>query len=94
MVSISWPILLVQIANFLLLIFALNIVLYKPIRKILRDRSAKFKGLETSADETGRLAQEKNQAFAEGLRAARLKGQQENSSLFNGYWSFTKKIRK
>ena len=30
--------LFIQIANFLLLIFLLNIVLYRPIRKILRER--------------------------------------------------------
>lgn len=34
--------LLWQIANFLILIFVLNIVLYKPIRGILKERAAKF----------------------------------------------------
>jgi len=34
--------LLWQIANFLILIFVLNAVLYKPIRGILKERAAKF----------------------------------------------------
>lgn len=35
MISVSPFILLVQMANFILLIFILNAVLYKPIRNIL-----------------------------------------------------------
>jgi len=81
MVSISLPILLLQIANFLVLLFVLNLVLYKPIRKILRQRKEKFQGLEESANVTGRQAEEQNQAFAEGIRQARVKGQKAKEAL-------------
>jgi F-type H+-transporting ATPase subunit b len=80
MVEINGTI-LIQIANFLVLIFVLNIVLYKPIRSILRQRKEKMQGLETSAQTTGRQAEERNQAYTDGLKEARLKGQKEKEAL-------------
>jgi F-type H+-transporting ATPase subunit b len=71
----------IQIANFLVLIFVLNIVLYKPIRSILRQRKEKMQGLETSAQSTGHQAEERNQAYTDGLKEARLKGQKEKEVL-------------
>jgi len=71
----------IQIANFLVLIFVLNIVLYKPIRSILRQRKEKMQGLETSAQSTGQQAEERNQAYTDGLKEARLKGQKEKEIL-------------
>ena len=44
MVDINWTV-FPQIINFLILIIALNIVLYKPIRKILTERKTKVEGL-------------------------------------------------
>ena len=38
--------LFVQIANFIILIFVLNSVLYRPIRKILKEREEKVNGLD------------------------------------------------
>ena len=71
----------IQIVNFLVLIFVLNIVLYKPIRSILRQRKEKMQGLETSAQSTGQQAEERNQAYTDGLKEARLKGQKEKEVL-------------
>jgi len=71
----------IQIVNFLVLIFVLNIVLYKPIRSILRQRKERMQGLETSAQSTGRQAEERNQAYTDGLKEARLKGQTEKEAL-------------
>ena len=50
--------LLWQIANFLVLIFALNAILYKPIRGILKERAAKFAqlGSDISAGVDGAAA--------------------------------------
>ena len=76
MVEINWTILL-QIANFLVLIFVLNIVLYKPIRSILRQRREKMQGLENGALSAGQQAEERNQAYTDGIKEARLKGQKE-----------------
>jgi len=81
MVDISLPILLIQIVNFLILIFVLNMVLYKPIRSILSQRKEKMQGLENGAEETLQAAEEKNQAFAAGIREARAKGQKEKEAL-------------
>lgn len=71
----------IQIVNFLVLIFVLNIVLYKPIRSILRQRKERMQGLETSAQSTGRQAEERNQAYTDGLKEARLRGQKEKEVL-------------
>lgn len=37
--------LVIQIVNMLVLMFLLNAVIYKPVRKVLRDRAAKFQGM-------------------------------------------------
>ena len=80
MVKIDWTV-IVQIANFLVLIFILNLVLYKPIRNILLQRKAKVDGLEEGIDATSREAEEKNQAFSDGVKQARAKGQKQKEAL-------------
>jgi F-type H+-transporting ATPase subunit b len=80
MVDVNWTI-LIQIANFLILIFILNIVLYKPIRSILKQRKEKMQGLENSALSTGQQAEERHQAYTDGIKEARLKGQKEKEVL-------------
>jgi F-type H+-transporting ATPase subunit b len=45
MIDIDWT-LFVQILNFLVLVFLLNIVLFRPIRKILQARQARLASLE------------------------------------------------
>jgi len=62
--------LFVQIANFLVLIWLLNIILYKPIRKVLIKRNEKVKGFEQNIDMFKRDAKEREDAFANGLKAA------------------------
>ena len=66
--------LFIQIANFLILIFILNIVLYRPIRKILIDRKEKINGLEQGIDTFHKDAQDKEEAFAKGIKDARADG--------------------
>lgn len=80
MVDINWT-LWVQIANFLILIAILNIVCFKPIRKILLARKEKIEGLNSSIDSTAKEAQEKDKAFGQRLKAARSKGQAEKEAL-------------
>jgi len=80
MVDINWTV-LIQIANFLVLILILNIVLYKPIRSILRRRKETVQGLENSVAATLRQAEEKNQAFTDGIKKARLQGQKEKEAM-------------
>jgi len=75
--------LFVQIANFLLIVFVLNIVLFKPIRNILIQRKEKITSLEQNVETSDKKAKEKNEAFDLGIRDARAKGLSEKSVLLN-----------
>lgn len=82
MVSIDWSVFL-QIINFLVLIFLMNMVCYKPIRKILLERKNKVSGLEGSIDTLSGDAAEKDQAYSDGLRSARSKGQRQKEAMMD-----------
>lgn len=73
MVSVDGS-LFIQIFNFLFLIWALNIVLYKPIRKMLLERKGKIDELDKSIDGFISDAEKKRQAFDDGIKRARAKG--------------------
>lgn len=80
MVSVDGSIVL-QIANFLLLIWILNMVLYKPIRKILLERKEKMVGMQSDIDGSAQQVQSKEDAYLEGVRQARAAGQKEKEAL-------------
>lgn len=80
MVSVDGSIVL-QIANFLLLIWILNMVLYKPIRKILQERKEKMVGMQSDIDGSAQQVQSKENAYVEGVRQARAAGQKEKEAL-------------
>ncbi len=80
MVDINWTV-IPQIANFLILIFILNIVCYKPIRKILLERKAKIDGLQQDIESSVQDADEKDHSFGQGIKEARTKGQKEKEAL-------------
>ena len=80
MVDINWTV-IPQIINFLILIFALNVVCYKPIRKILLERKAKVNGLADNIASATEQSDEKDKAFTQGVREARAKGQKEKEAL-------------
>jgi F-type H+-transporting ATPase subunit b len=75
--------LFLQLANFLILLFILNIILYKPVRQILGKRKVEVDGLQHSVSEldgkAGRFAGE----LEEGMVQARKTGYQEKESLKN-----------
>jgi F-type H+-transporting ATPase subunit b len=73
--------LIIQIANFLLIIWILNLILYRPIRNILRQRREKIEGLELSIETYNQNAHEKDDAFASGIKEARARGLKEKESL-------------
>jgi len=73
----------IQIINFLFLIWALNTVLYKPIRKILSQRNEKISGLEEGIERSGQGAIEKDMALKLGIKEAREKGNREKEALEN-----------
>ena len=72
---------IIQIINFVLLIFILNSLLYKPIRKILLQRREKFDSLKVTIDTFHKDAQEKDAAFADGVKEARGQGMAKRDEL-------------
>jgi F-type H+-transporting ATPase subunit b len=76
----DWSFIL-QIVNFVFLIFALNFLLYRPIRRILKERQGKFKGMESAILQASQSLQEKEAAFAKAIRDARARGLKEKESL-------------
>ncbi len=73
--------LFIQIVNFIFLIFVLNIILYKPIRKVLIQRKEKITGLEQRIDMVGKDIKEKDGAFSMGIKEAKAKGLTEKGVL-------------
>jgi F-type H+-transporting ATPase subunit b len=73
--------LFVQIANFLIIIWVLNIILYKPIRNILIQRKEKITSLEQNIDKLNEDTEEKNGAYLSGIRDARVRGLSEKDAL-------------
>jgi F-type H+-transporting ATPase subunit b len=71
----------IQIVNFLFTIWVLNILLYRPIRKILSQRKEKVAGLELAIETSNNDVREKNDAFAAGMKEARAIGFKEKNTL-------------
>ena len=82
----------IQIVNFLLIIWILNLILYRPIRSILRQRKEKIEGLELSIATYNKDAKEKDEAFASGIKEARAKGLKEKEALLQAGAEEEKKI--
>ena len=71
----------IQIVNFLFVIWVLNVLLYRPIRKILIQRKEKLDGLELAIETSNNNVKEKDEAFAAGLKEARTRGFKEKDAL-------------
>ena len=80
MIKFDWSILL-QIVNFLVLVWLMNLVLYRPIRSILKKRAEKVDGLKQDIERVTNQGAEKEKAFDEGIRAARIKGMKAKEEL-------------
>lgn len=80
MISIDGSV-VIQIANFVILIWALNLVLYKPIRKMLAERTHQFNELEKTIQTFNARVEEKIQAWSLGLKEARAKGLSEKEKM-------------
>lgn len=63
-----------QMINFLVLLFVLNLVLYKPIRKVLLERKAKIEGMQAGAEKAATDMVAGEDAYKNGLRQARSEG--------------------
>lgn len=82
MISIDYS-LLIQIANFLILMIALNVLLFRPIREMIRQRKEKFAGFESdiqslssrASESAGRIEAKVVEARRDGfLKKDELKG--------------------
>jgi F-type H+-transporting ATPase subunit b len=73
MIDIDWT-LYAQIINFLLLVFLLNVVLFRPIRVALRDRQAKLLAQETEINVLADQGRSLEDEIKEELAAARRAG--------------------
>lgn len=82
----------IQLINFLLILWILNRILYRPIRNILRQRKEKMDGLEHSIQTFNDDAEEKDKAFAAGIKEARTKGLNEKEALLQDAAEEEKKI--
>ena len=82
----------IQIVNFLLILWILNRILYRPIRNILRQRKEKMDGLELSIQTYNDDALEKDKAFAAGIKEARAQGLKQKEALLQDAAEEEKKI--
>jgi F-type H+-transporting ATPase subunit b len=76
----DWTLLL-QIVNFIVLIFILNAVCYKPIRNILIERSKKIKGFEQDIEGLKQETADSDQTFQSKIGEAKVKGFQQQEAL-------------
>lgn len=82
----------IQVINFLFLIWVLNLILYKPIRKILLQRKEKVTSLEQGINTFTTDAEQKDAAFAEGIKSARARGLKEKGTLLTAAAAEEQKI--
>lgn len=80
MLSVDYS-LFIQLANFLVLLFILNLVLYKPIRKILLDRKEEVQAYEDSIGDYESKSEKGSKDLNEGMITARKEGFQEKEGL-------------
>ena len=76
----DWTLLL-QIANFIVLIFVLNAVLYKPIRNILIERQKTINQFEKDIDTLHESAAENDQTFQSTISQAKARGFSEKATM-------------
>lgn len=72
---------ILQIANFLVLLVVMNIILYKPIRGILAKRDEEMASRQKMIDDYQGRVNDNEEAIESGMVSARKEGYQEKESL-------------
>ena len=72
--------LIYQMINFLVLLFVLNLVLYKPIRSVLLERKAKIEGMQKRSEKASSDLVAGEDAYKDGLKQARTEGLKEKET--------------
>jgi F-type H+-transporting ATPase subunit b len=80
MLSIDFSV-VIQVVNFLVLLFLLNVILYRPIRRILKRRDDEMNGLSQGAAELEEKALAQARGLEESNGSARREGFKEKESL-------------
>jgi len=75
--------LFIQIVNFVVLLLVMNIIVYRPIRKILTERSHEMDSLENSIKGFGELSEKGARGLEEGRVKAIKEGYREKEKLKN-----------
>ncbi|MCP4023694.1 MAG: ATPase [Desulfobacteraceae bacterium] len=65
---------IIQMINFLVLLFVLNLLLYRPIRKVLLERKAKVDGLQNRVEKISADLVDQEASYKNGLKTARSEG--------------------
>ena len=73
--------LILQIANFLVLLVVMNIILYKPIRGMLAKRDEEMASRQKMIDDYQGRVKDNEEAIESGMVSARKEGYQEKESL-------------
>lgn len=63
-----------QMVNFLVLLFLLNLVLYRPIRNVILERKAKIGTLNSGVEKASADLEQQKDDYKEGLKQARGEG--------------------
>ena len=63
-----------QMVNFLILLFILNLVLFKPIRNVILERKAKVDSLNTGVEKASADLENQKDAYKDGIKQARGEG--------------------
>lgn len=83
MLQIDFPSLLMQIFNFLVLLFVLNFILYRPVRSILKKRREDMASSQEMTENFLRKAQKYSQEYDFFLESTRREGISEKEDLKN-----------
>jgi len=70
-----------QIANFLVLLFILNLILFRPIRRVLAQREEEMNSRQKTIDDFQGQAEKNEKGIEEGVVQARKEGYAEKEAL-------------
>ncbi len=80
MIELDWT-LYAQIINFLVLVYLLNVVLFRPIRRHLKERQARLGAFEADISQFQGQSESLNGQFQESLAEARREGVSQREAL-------------
>jgi F-type H+-transporting ATPase subunit b len=81
-----------QIINFLVLIWALNVILYRPMRGIVAKRQAHMASLDKDIEQAKNELNEKGNAYAGAIKEAKAGGMKAKNALIEAGAAEEKKI--